>query len=204
MPYGPIPVQLASAGVQRVVGIAYVLVWAWFEHLARSEALRAQPQRRLVFLIDEAEAHLHPRWQRVIVPALNKVIAILSEEITPQIHLATHSAMVMASTETLFNRKRDRLHHLQLTGSDVTMEELPFVKRGTVDQWLVSDVFELRQARSVPAEQAIEDAKALQAQDVPDPVRVREVNARLVETLAPDDEFWPRWRFFAEANGVEE
>lgn len=204
MPYGPIPVQLASAGVQRVIGIAYILVWAWFEHLARSAAMHAPPQRRLVFLIDEAEAHLHPRWQRVIVPALNRVIGILSNEITPQIHLATHSAMVMASTETLFDSTHDRLHHLQLSGRNVTMEELPYVKRGTVDQWLLSDVFALRQARSVPGEEAIEAAKALQEQSKPDEESVRAVNQRLIEALAPDDKFWPRWRYFAEQHGVEE
>ena len=204
MPYGPIPVQLASAGVQRVIGIAYVLVWAWFEHLAKSDALKASPQRRLVFLIDEAEAHLHPKWQRVILPALTRVIDILSKEITPQIHLATHSAMVMASAEAIFDKKRDGLHHLQLSGKDVTLEELPFVKRGTVDQWLVSDVFDLQQARSVPAELAIKDAVALQGQDQPDPAAVRSVNERLVNVLAPDDEFWPRWSFFAEKHGGQE
>src|SRR5207244_4451515 len=106
--------------------------------------------RRLVFLIDEAEAHLHPRWQRVIVPALQKVISILSEEITPQVHLATHSPLVMASTETIFEINRDDLHHLKWSDADVKMEELLYVRRGTVDQWLISDVFELRQARSLP------------------------------------------------------
>jgi hypothetical protein len=201
MPYGEIPIQLASAGVQRIVAVAYVLVWAWFEHLENSRAIRKRPQRRLVFLIDEVEAHLHPRWQRVIVPALTDVINLLSQEITPQVHLATHSPMVMASTETIFAEQIDDLHHLRLVDADVELEELPFVKRGTVDQWLISNVFELRQARSVPAEEAIEAAKALQANDSPDPEIVREVNQRLVETLAPDDDFWPRWRFFARQHG---
>jgi len=79
-----VPVLLASAGVQRIVAVAYVLVWAWFEHLANSDTIRKSPQRRLVFLIDEVEAHLHPRWQRVIVPALTDVINLLSAEITPK------------------------------------------------------------------------------------------------------------------------
>jgi hypothetical protein len=202
MPYGEIPVQLASAGVQRIVGLAYVMVWSWFEHLANSASLRKSPQRRLVFLIDEVEAHLHPRWQRVIVPALAEVIGLLSNEITPQIHLATHSPMVMASVETIFDERTDELHHLRLVAGNVELEELPFIKRGTVDQWLISPVFELDQARSVPAERAIEDAKQLQDSDKPDPKKVREVNQRLVETLAADDDFWPRWRFFAKKNGI--
>jgi hypothetical protein len=205
MTYGEIPVLLASAGVQRILGVAYILVWAWFEHLTTSQAIRKGPQRRLVFIIDEVEAHLHPRWQRVIVPALVDVINLLSEEITPQVHLATHSPMVMASTETIFSKNTDELHHLRLDKErgDVELDELPFVKRGTVDQWLISEVFELNQARSVPAEEAIEDAKSLQESDTPDHGTVRTVNDRLVATLAPDDDFWPRWRFFAKKHGVD-
>jgi hypothetical protein len=205
MAYGDVPVLLASAGVQRILGVAYILVWAWFEHLTNSQATRKSPQRRLVFIIDEVEAHLHPRWQRVIVPALVDVINLLSEEITPQVHLATHSPMVMASTETIFSKKTDELHHLRLDKErgDVQLDELPFVKRGTVDQWLMSEVFDLNQARSVPAEEAIDDAKSLQESDTPDPGRVKVVNERLVATLAPDDDFWPRWRFFAKKHGVD-
>jgi len=204
MPYGEIPVQLASAGVQRIVSVAYVLVWAWFEHLAACAVVQKSPQRRVVLLIDEVEAHLHPKWQRVIVPALTDVVNVLSTEITPQIHLATHSPMVMASVETIFNAKTDNLHHLSLAGADVQMKELPFVKRGTADQWLISNVFELRQARSVDAERDIEAAKALQMGGEPTPQNVTEVNARLLATLAPDDEFWPRWRFFAKQYGLEQ
>jgi hypothetical protein len=205
MTYGEIPVLLASAGVQRILGIAYILVWAWFEHVATSQAIGNSPQRRLVFIIDEVEAHLHPRWQRVIVPALVDVINLLSHEITPQVHLATHSPMVMASIETVFNAKTDELHHLRLNEKqgDVELSELLFVKRGTVDQWLISDVFELDQARSIQAEEAIEDAKHLQESDAPDSASVRAINGRLVATLAADDDFWPRWRFFAKKHGVD-
>jgi len=202
MPYGEVPALLASAGVQRIIAIAYVLVWAWFEHLENSRSIRRSPERRLVFLIDEVEAHLHPKWQRVIVPALTEVIRLLSSELTPQVHIATHSPMVMASTETIFDEDRDDLHHLKLVGGEVQLEKLPFVKRGTVDQWLTSPVFELAQARSIPAERAIQEAKALQELDSPPAGRVREVDASLTSALAPDDDFWPRWRFFAKKHGL--
>jgi hypothetical protein len=202
MPYGEIAANLTSAGVQRAIAIAYTLVWAWFEHLENSRLIRKRPQRRLVFLIDEVEAHLHPRWQRVIVPALMKVIEQLSVELTPQVHLATHSPLVMASTEAFFEEETDDLHHLRLVGDEVVLEELPYVKRGTADQWLVSNVFELRQARSIEGETAIEEAKALQTAKKPDPQKVRDVNEELIKYLAPDDEFWPRWRFFAKRHGL--
>ena len=202
MPYGDVPVQLASAGIQRVLALAYILVWSWHEHLAITSDLRIKPQRRMVLLVDEVEAHLHPRWQRVIVPALINVIEELTHDLTPQIHLATHSPLVMASTEPCFQEDRDKLHHLRLDGQNVVLEELPFVKRGRADLWLMSDAFGLDQARSVPASQAIETAKRLQQDKSPNPMDVSDTHRLLVQHLAPDDEFWPLWLFFAKQHGV--
>jgi hypothetical protein len=205
LPYGEVPVLHASAGIQRVIGLCYVMVWAWHEHLRHSEIVRRQPQRRLVLLIDEVEAHLHPRWQRLIVPGLMEAIQELSSALTPQVHLATHSPMVMASAEPLFNDELDNLHHLKLVGNNVALDELPFIRRGTADRWLMSDVFELPLARSVDAERAIRDAKTLQdlrGKEV-DPTEVADVHSRLVRYLASDDTFWPRWTFFAEQHGVK-
>ncbi len=68
-PYGEVPLIYASASVRRIVALAYLLVWAWEEHKAQSELIREPPQRKMGFLVDEVEAHLHPQWQRVIVPA---------------------------------------------------------------------------------------------------------------------------------------
>ena len=198
-----VPVVLTSAGVQRVITFAYILVWAWREHLANSELARRRPQRHIVLIVDEIEAHLHPRWQRTIVPALIDVVSQLGASVSPQIHVATHSPMVMASAETVFDKEQDNLHHLKLAGQDVVLEELTFVKRGRADLWLMSDVFELEQPRSLPAEQVIRDALNLQKLDSPSPDEVRKVNTRLIQVLAPDDEFWPRWRFFAKRFGTE-
>lgn len=203
MPYGEVPVTHASAGVQRIIALAYILVWSWHEHLAQSSLIRRAPQRRLILVVDEIEAHLHPRWQRLIVPALVKVIEQLSSSVTPQIHLATHSPLVMASAETVFSKDTDDLHHLRLVDDNVVLEELPFVRRGNVDLWLMSEVFGLDQARSLPAEQVIEDAKTLQLSDDPSRESIREINNRLTRLLAPDDEFWVRWRFFAKQRGLE-
>ena len=204
MPYGEVPVLHASAGIQRVIGLCYIMVWAWHEHLMHSATVRREPQRRLVLLIDEVEAHLHPRWQRLIVPGIMEAIQELSSALTPQIHIATHSPMVMASAEPLFDEDTDDLHHLKLLGKNVVLEELPFVKRGTADRWLTSDVFSLPFARSIEAERAISDATQLQEADSPiDSDAIQGVHDRLVKYLALDDTFWPRWTYFAEKHGVE-
>jgi len=204
LPYGDVPVVHASAAVQRIVTLAYVLVWTWHEHLANSEVLRQHPQQRLVLMIDEVEAHLHPRWQRSIVPALMETVKQLWPSVSPQIHLATHSPLVLASAEMEFDPNLDKLHHLRADGSEVLLEELEFVKRGTADAWLMSEVFGLAHARSIPAQQAIENAKKLQFSDTPSTTSVREAQSNLARALAEDDPFWPRWRQFAVDHGVNE
>ena len=203
MPYGDVPVVYASAAVQRIVALAYALVWAWQEHLISSSITRREPQRSLVLIVDEVEAHLHPIWQRLIVPAIVQVTSRLSTAIKPQLHIATHSPLVLASIETLFDDNRDKLHHLRLLNGNAVLEELPFIRRGRADLWLMSEVFGLGQARSLPAELAIEEAKSLQLSEEPSPDEVRAVDSKLVSLLAADDDFWPRWRYFAEQNGVK-
>jgi hypothetical protein len=162
MPYGEVPILHSSAAVQRIVALAYALVWAWQEHLVSASLIRREPQRHLVLIVDEVEAHLHPFWQRLIVPAIMQVTSELSSTVKTQLHIATHSPLVLASAETVFDEKLDDLHHLKLVDGNVVLEELPFVRRGSADLWLVSEVFGLGQARSLPAERAIEDAKTLQ------------------------------------------
>jgi hypothetical protein len=89
------------------------------------------------------------------------------------------------------------LYHLRLRGGYAELEPEPWAKQGDATQWLVSDVFNLRQARSAEAEQAIEAAEAFMREDahgLPEGLRTREqIHARLRVLLAPHDPFWARW-----------
>jgi hypothetical protein len=197
-PYGDVPFVFASAGIQRVVSLAYMIVWMWHEHLQNSSGTGTKPNRRLVLLVDEAEAHLHPRWQRSIIPSVLQVLYTLLGEVTVQVCIATHSPLVLASAEPDFDESRDGLFHLELSNGKVLFNEYPFVRHGSVDAWLVSDIFGLAQARSLEAESAIEKAKGLQLQESPNPEEVRRIDADLRATLPDDDPFWVRWTYFAE------
>lgn len=165
--YGEIPLVYASAGVRRIIALAYLIVWAWTEHKEQSKLIRKEPQNRMVILVDEIEAHLHPKWQRRILPTLLDVQKDLDSELRVQLLVATHSPLVMASVEPLFDIKKDKIFHLDLArhdllGTEVELQEPEFSLYGTVDSWLRSDFFELAQPRSEKAEKAIEDAKKLQ------------------------------------------
>ena len=203
-PYGLTPIVYDSAGVRRIITLAYLIVWAWNEHVVNAELAHALPERRIVVLIDEMEAHLHPRWQRSVLPALLSIGEMLSPQLQVQFFVATHSPLVMASAEPVFNEEIDSLFHLDLANSgEVCLNEIDFVRRGDVSSWLMSPVFDLKQARSSEAESAIESAKAIQLQLEITPKEVRDISSRLVKYLAADDKFWPRWIAFAEKFGVQ-
>lgn len=204
LPYGHVPIVYASAGVQRAITLSYMLVWHWQSHLEKCEALGREPFRQMVVVLDELEAHLHPRWQRQILPALLRTIACLSEDLRVQVHVATHSPLVLASLEPVFSLGRDHLHHLSLNGSTVELEDFEFRKHGTIDAWLESTVFGLGEARSSAAERAIEEAKNLQETESPAAADVERLTKTLVHVLPDDDPFWVRWNLFRRAVGRQQ
>ncbi|HUR80958.1 MAG TPA: ATP-binding protein [Thermoanaerobaculia bacterium] len=194
-----VPVAIASAGIRRILALAYLLVWAWHEHRVAAALLGTEPDTRMALLIDEPETHLHPAWQRRVIPAVVEAVRVLHEEhkSATQILIATHSPLVLASLEPFFDIDRDALFHLRFEAGYAVLEPEPWAKQGDASQWLVSDVFNMRQARSAEAEQAIEAAEAFMREDLhmlPEGLRTREqINARLRTLLAPHDPFWARW-----------
>jgi hypothetical protein len=201
--YGSVPITNESAGVRRIVTVAYLLVWAWNEHKIHSAFLNKDPQSNVVIMIDEVEAHLHPKWQRTILPALLEVTKHLSSQVNPQMILTTHSPLVLASIETIFSEDYDRLFHLYLDNEkSVVLHSLDYIKRGTIDEWLTSDVFELKQARSREGEKAMEEAKQLLARSTSSVEEIRAVDELLRVTLPAEDLFWARWLHFIQAKGA--
>jgi hypothetical protein len=193
-----VPVALASAGVRRVLALAYFLVWAWYEHRVASQLLGRSPENRFVILFDEPETHLHPRWQRTIVPSLLAALEQLrdSHAATPQLIIATHAPLVLASVEPLFSRDTDELFHLDTMNGGVVLNKGGWATQGDVSEWLLSDVFGLEQARSVPAEQAIEAAEAFMRgeQRLPKGLDSQHAIHKALQRLLPaNDQFWPRW-----------
>lgn len=197
-PYGDIPITDVSAGIRRIIALAYLITWTWTEHRILSLEIGKEPQSKMVLLIDEMESHLHPRWQRSIIPALMKVVKRLSYNLEIQFIIATHSPLVTASAEPFFDEDTDKLFHLDLLEDKVELKEIAFLKYGKIDNWLQSDVFGLQHARSIEAEDAIEEAKNIQYDLDPNPEKVKRIHQKLQKYLPDGDEFWPRWLYFAE------
>jgi hypothetical protein len=198
LPYGRIPITHASAGIRRILGFAYLLVWALGEHGEAARIRGENPTDRLIVLFDEVEAHLHPRWQRLFLPALMEVLG--DERLAVphrQLLVSTHSPLVTASVETRFEESLDRLFTFDLVEGVASVREIPWAKQGDVINWLVSEAFGLQQARSKEAEVAVETAERWMRGDrahLPEGLATEaEIHRELLRVLADHDPFWPRW-----------
>jgi hypothetical protein len=203
LPYGNIPITQASAGMKRILGLAYLLVWTWYEHEKASELTQREPMNKIVLLIDEIESHLHPRWQRVILPSILSVVNQLKPDITIQTLVTTHSPLVLASLEPIFDEDQDKLFLFELQGKDVELNEVFWTKQGDTVGWLTSEIFGLKQARSQESETAIEAAEAWMRDDemnaFPENLRTQsQIHQELQRLLPGHDPFWPRWIVTAE------
>jgi hypothetical protein len=197
-PYGGrIPILHASAGVRRAVGLAYMLVWAWTEHEKAAQLLGENTTNQVVLLFDEIESHLHPRWQRTILRSLLDGSKTLHTGAEVQLLAATHSPLVLASAEPFFNADRDAWFDFDLEATTVTLQKRAFERKGEVSQWLTSEAFDLREARSLEAEEAISAALSLLQETSPDGARVQKVTEQLRATLSDIDRFWVRWSEYA-------
>ncbi len=194
-----IPVLYASAGIRRAIGLAYMLLWTRMEHRRAASSLGEEPTKQVVLIFDEIESHLHPRWQRSILGALLELARVMHLQSTVQLIAATHSPLVLASAEPLFDAKQDAWFDLDLEGSSVVLRKRPFVPRGEVANWLTSEAFDLGEARSAEAEAAIEAAKALLREAQPGWKQIEEADRDLRSAALPDiDPFWVRWGYFVE------
>jgi AAA domain, putative AbiEii toxin, Type IV TA system len=202
MAYGEdVAVTHASAGMRRIIALAYLLTWAWQEHVESSKLRGEKPTREIVFLIDEIEGHLHPQWQRRIVPALLKVMDALTGKHSSKVQLiaATHSPLVLASVEPTFDAEQDAWFDLDLEQRRVVLRKRPYVRHGEIGNWLVSEAFDLKEPRSLEGEKAIAAAQAVLDASAPSAQKLAEADQGLRKAGLPDiDPFWVRWGYFME------
>ena len=86
-PDGNVPLNVLSQGTQSIIQwLAHFLI-GYAEHYDFPDSLEGEPG---IFIVDEIDAHLHPSWQRRIIPTLTKHFPNL------QIFCSTHSPLMLA------------------------------------------------------------------------------------------------------------
>ena len=206
MPYGiAVPLVHASAAIRRILAFAYLLVWTWQEHLRASELLRSEPADSVCLLIDEVDAHLHPKWQRRILLALLEVVGEMTGMKTPpkvQIIATTHSPLVCGSIE-YEDPDRNLLLDMDLDEKNgVRLEPVPIERRGASENWLTSRHFDMKTTLPEKAEAEIMKAAALV--DRGKALTKREFDKQtkaLARYLDEFDPYWVRWRAIGEKRG---
>ncbi len=195
-----VPIVFASSGIRRVAGLAYMLMWSWYEHGLAAAQLGEERTSKVVMLFDELESHLHPRWQRSILKSVLAIAQLLHEEASIQLLAVTHSPLIMASAEPVFDPEQDAWFDFDLLDDQrrVVLQQRQFVRRGTAGRWLTSQAFDLTsEGRSLEAELAIGAAQNLldARRDGDEPTRAEiDVVDRGLRAVLPDiDRFWVRW-----------
>jgi len=136
-------------------GIRGVLGWLG-DFLNRRE-MASHDQRRQpvpsVLLIDELDAHLHPRWQRQILPAIQKALPGV------QIIVATHSPFIISSC------REAKVHVLQVSSGKA--QALPPVDApfGYSVNATLKDIFDVNSQFDLKTERDLDEWDALKRRD---------------------------------------
>jgi hypothetical protein len=217
MPYGQdVPITYAPAGVKRMAKLAYLFAWGLSSHLDEvtrqiGGGQKTAPANQVIVLVDEPETHLHPRWQRTVLPSLVRAVETGWGGWKPRVQflVATHSPLVLASMEPMFDPSQDALWKLDLAHSSdggahtVVIEKDRAYRRGDAAAWLRSDVFDGTSPYSKEAEDAINRAMALLRRTDATKDEIRAVTDALRCSLSETDRIWTRWAGFARDHGVE-
>lgn len=199
-----VPLIYASAGIRKIVSLLYALTWVWSEHTELCEKYKATPASEVIIMIDEVESHLHPQWQRSILKSLESVMGKLLKgyDVTTQLICTTHSPLVLASLEPIFDEKSDVLYTFDLNREkgDIELKKEEWVRRGSSAAWLTSNVFGLESDSSEQREEAIKEAK-LAVRNRAGEDEAKSIHEKLVAALHQADPFWSFWRSRAEKRG---
>ena len=84
---GAMPLDVLSQGTQSIIQFLAHLVFGYAEYYDFPSDLEERPG---ILMIDEIDAHLHPTWQRRIIPTLNRNFP------NCQIFCSTHSPLMLA------------------------------------------------------------------------------------------------------------
>jgi predicted ATP-binding protein involved in virulence len=104
-----------------------------------------------IVLVDEIDLHLHPQWQRVVIPRLGKVLPKL------QFFFTTHSPLIAGSLQAA----NILVVQMKSVGEGASVIACPVDVYGwSSDQILSSQLFDETESRNQEAVTAIEDASA--------------------------------------------
>ncbi|KTT26380.1 hypothetical protein SB14R_03550 [Pseudomonas oryzihabitans] len=154
------PLSVVSSGFRSVLA----MVCDIFEGLLKEKVVRERgfAAAEAIILIDEIEAHLHPRWKMQIMTAFRRVFqsaTILATTHDPLCLRGMHDREVLVLSRV----RRETVADGQVPVVVETLYELPNVENLTIEQLLTSDFFAMFSTDSPDAERKLADLGALLA-----------------------------------------
>jgi SIR2-like domain/AAA domain/AAA domain, putative AbiEii toxin, Type IV TA system len=132
---GAIPIDFISQGTISVLGWVGTVLQRMYEIYPDSPQPEAEPA---VVLVDEVDAHMHPEWQKALVPVLRARLPKL------QLIATTHSPLVAGGMEPSEVTRIRRDEH----SADIVLEPIVESLKGMrADQILTSPAFDLDTTR---------------------------------------------------------
>ena len=145
---GPMPLNTLSQGTQSILQWLTHLLIGYAAYYAYPKTLKDKPG---ILVVDEIDAHLHPSWQRRIIPALTNHFPNL------QIFCSTHSPLMLAGLKAgqvqLLHRGEDNKVTVSRNEDDIVGWSADEILRGHLglrdptDQGTVDKLERLRQLR---------------------------------------------------------
>ena len=112
------PLNVLSQGTQSIIQMLAHLLIGYAEYYDYPVDLEDKPG---ILIIDEIDAHLHPSWQRRIIPTLTKHFPEL------QIFCSTHSPLMLAGSKEGQVQLLTRDDHGKVVVSKNETDNPPFV-----------------------------------------------------------------------------
>ena len=143
---GRLPIDLLPDGLRSIIGWlvhAVVMLDAWTQG-------KGDPyETEVVFLLDEIESHLHPAWQRRILPAFQRLFP------KAQIFVATHSPFVIASLN------HGWIHQLSVGNDGLVTNKAPIqASKGDSYVSVVEDIMGVHEWYDPETEQLLNEFRA--------------------------------------------
>lgn len=148
-PDGAISIDLLSQGISSLLAWVGVLLERLYEAYDDD---RDPASRGALVLVDEIDAHLHPEWQRRLLPELRDVFPAI------QLFATTHSPLMVGNTLP------GEVIQLERRGGVRARRQLDVRFQGLrADQILTSAAFELGSTRDRETTEVLEEYRALMA-----------------------------------------
>lgn len=122
--------KLSSGNLYLIQRMVALLGKMYIAHIINNNAIENLCKTSGVLLIDEAENHLHPKWQKTFIGSIQKIFPNL------QIILTTHSPFIVSSVENA------RIYVCQTNGNHaVITDETDLYANKPIEEILLSPLF---------------------------------------------------------------